>query len=86
LDSISHFLSGNLAVKAYAAFLHCRQVIEVELPHRFVVKRRVRSFLVVELKVIFQALFCIARAVVGVQINLFVLDALPQPFNVTCPL
>lgn len=53
-------------------------IIKVEPILRFVVKRRVRSFLIVKSKVFLQVPLCIANTVASVQINLFVFYAAPE--------
>jgi hypothetical protein len=47
----------------------CRQVVEVHLFRRVAVKRPVRSFLIVEHQVLFQAVLDRADRLIGVQIH-----------------
>lgn len=55
--------------KPYGKYMHCfgqcRQVDEVDLIWRFAFKRLMRPFVVAELEIYFQVLFCIIYAVVS---------------------
>ena len=59
----------------------CRQVVIVHLVWRLAVKRPVRSGLVVKCQVALQALVRGTDGLIGVQIDLLVFDALPEPFH-----
>ncbi len=75
------FLKCSPAVFCLHGLPQCRQVVEVALIRRFVVKRRVRSLLVGERDVLLSSALGLAHAVVGMQIDLFVFDTLPEPFH-----
>jgi len=59
----------------------CRHVVKVHSIWCVAVKRSVRPGLVVERQVAFQSLVGCADGLVGVHINLFVFDALPEAFH-----
>lgn len=64
--------------------LSCRwewQRIEVHLIGCLAVKRGMRTALVVEAEIAFQALPCLGDGVVGMQVDLLVLDAFLEPFD-----
>jgi hypothetical protein len=76
-----HLFKCSLAVYCLRCFWQCRQVVEVELIGCLVVKRRVRSELIVTNKVILQSALRLTDIVVGMQVDLFVFDTPPQSFH-----
>jgi hypothetical protein len=71
------FLKCSLAVYCLRCFWQHGQVVAVELIRCLVVKRRMRPKLVVEREILLQSFLGLIDAVIGMQIYLFVFDALP---------
>src|SRR3989337_3286143 len=46
-----------------------------------IIKRMVNAFVAIEPKVAGQRIFCLPRRLVVLQVNLFVLDRTPEPFD-----
>ena len=55
--------------------------MEVPLIRSLGVKRSMRTALVVEAEIVFQAIPCLSYRVVGMPVDCFVLDAFPESFD-----
>ena len=81
LSSLYQFINGAWRVADYAAARRVVRIVIVHLVRRLAVKRLMRSGLIIEHQLAFQALMRSADRLVGMQIHLLVFDALPESFH-----